>query len=343
MITTIVATVFVFGLLVFVHELGHFIVAKATGMRVSEFAIGFGPKLLWKKHGETEYSLRAIPLGGFNKIDGMDPEEEQDERSFCSKPIWARAAVIAAGSVMNFILPVILFSIVFLSNGIETVSDLPVIGALIPDKPAVQSGLMVGDRLLSINGSPVETWRQAVDKIRLSKDSIVLEIQTKDQLVRKVTMFPEIDSKSGRPVIGIVPVIDRQYPGFFEAIGMSVKQTYIIAGRMLAGLGQIFTGQAEADIAGPIGVAQMAGQMAQLGLTPLLQFAAFLSVNLGLINLFPVPVLDGGHIVTLLVEAIRRKPLNPTQMRYTQMIGMALLILLMLLATFKDLTRLNIF
>ena len=156
-------------------------------------------------------------------------------------------------------------------------------------------------------------------------------------------MFPEVDNKSGRPVIGIVPVIDRQYPGFFEAVSLSVKQTYVIAGRMLVGLGQMFTGQAEADIAGPIGVAQMAGQMAQLGFTPLLQFAAFLSINLGLINLFPVPVLDGGHIVTLLVEAIRRKPLNPTQIRYTQMVGMTLLLLLMLLATFKDLIRLNVF
>ena len=343
MITTVVATIFVFGLLVFVHELGHFITAKMTGMRVSEFAIGFGPKLIWKRWGETEYSLRIVPLGGYNKIDGMDPEEEQDERSFCRKPLWARAVVIAAGSVMNFILPVILFTGIFLSNGIENVSDRPVIGALIPDKPAIQSGLNVGDKILSVNGSPVENWRQVVEKIRLTKDSLALELLTVDGMNRKVTMFPETDSKSGRPVIGIVPVIDRQYPGFFEAVGMSVQQTYMIAGRMLTGLGQMFTGQTEADIAGPIGVAQIAGQMAQLGFTPLIQFAAFLSINLGLINLFPVPVLDGGHIVTLLVEAIRRKPLNPKQIRYTQMVGMALLILLMLLATVKDLNRLNIF
>ena len=343
MITTLVATIFVFGMLVFVHELGHFITAKMTGMRVSEFAIGFGPKLLWKRWGETEYSLRIIPLGGYNKIDGMDPEEQLDERSFSNKPVWARALVIAAGSVMNFLLPVLLFCIIFLTNGIESVSDKPVIGSLIAGKPAAQSGLLPGDKVLSINGKQVETWRQVVETIRASKDSLSLEIETKDAVKRKVTMFPETDSKSGRPVIGIVPVIDRQYPGFFEAVGMSVQQTYVIAGRMLTGLGQMLTGRAEADIAGPIGVAQMAGQMAQLGFTPLLQFAAFLSINLGLINLFPVPVLDGGHLVTLLVEAIRRKPLNPEQIRYTQMVGMGLLILLMLLATFKDLSRLNVF
>ena len=131
MLTTVAATIFVFGMLVLVHELGHFITAKLTGMRVSEFAIGFGPKLLWKKRGETEYSIRMIPLGGYNKIDGMDPEEEQDERSFSSKPVWARTLVIAAGSLMNFVLPVLLFTVVFLWNGIETVSDKPVIGALI--------------------------------------------------------------------------------------------------------------------------------------------------------------------------------------------------------------------
>ena len=343
MIITILATIFVFGMLVLVHELGHFVTAKLTGMRVSEFAIGFGPKLLWKKRGETEYSVRMIPLGGFNKIDGMDPDEEQDERSFSSKPVWARALVIAAGSLMNFVLPVVLFTIVFLANGIETVSDKPVIGALIPGKPAIQSGISVGDTVLTVNGAPVGTWMQVVDTIRVSKDSLTLEMRTKDGKTRTVTMIPETEPKSGRAVIGIVPVIDRQIPGFFESISLSVKHTYIIAGKMLSGIGQMFTGKAEADIAGPIGVMRMTGEMAQLGFIPLLQFAAFLSINLGLINLLPVPLLDGGHIATLLVEAIRRKPLTSGQVRYIQMVGMALLGLLMLYATFKDLIRLNVF
>ena len=343
MLITVVATVFVFGILVLAHEFGHFITAKLTGMRVSEFAIGFGPKLLWKQRGETEYSIRAIPLGGYNKIDGMDPEEEQDERSFSSKPVWARALVIAAGSCMNFVLPVLLFMVVFLWNGIETVSDKPVIGSLIPGKPAVQSGITPGDTVLKVNGAAIDTWRQVVEKIRVSKDSLELEVRTKDGRIRTVTMIPEIDSKSGRALIGIVPVIDRQVPGFFEAASMSVSHTYNIAGKMLVGLGQMFSGKAEADIAGPIGVMRLTGEMAQLGFIPLLQFAAFLSINLGLINLLPVPLLDGGHIVTLLVEAIRRKPLNASQIRYTQMVGMALLGLLMLFATFKDLLRLNVF
>ena len=341
--TTVIATIFVFGLLVLVHELGHFITAKLTGMRVSEFAIGFGPKLLWKKSGETEYSVRAIPLGGFNKIDGMDPEEEQDERGFSRKPVWARALVIAAGSVMNFVLPVLLFTIVFLANGIETVSDKPMIGALIPGKPAIQSGLSVGDKIVKVNGAPVGNWREVVETIRVAKDSLTLELVTVAGKPRTVTMIPEIDSKSGRALIGIVPVIDKQKLSLAESISRAVSQTFAIAGKMLTGLGQMFTGKAEADIAGPIGVMKLTGEMAQLGIVPLLQFAGFLSINLGLINLLPVPLLDGGHLITLLLEAIRRKPLSAKQIHYTQMVGIALLGTLMLFATFKDLIRLNLF
>lgn len=341
--TTVIATIFVFGLLVLVHELGHFITAKLTGMRVSEFAIGFGPKLLWKKSGETEYSVRAIPLGGFNKIDGMDPEEEQDERGFSRKPVWARALVIAAGSVMNFVLPVLLFTIVFLANGIETVSDKPMIGALIPGKPAIQSGLSVGDKIVKVNGAPVGNWREVVETIRVAKDSLTLELVTAAGKPRTVTMIPEIDSKSGRALIGIVPVIDKQKLGLAESVSRAVSQTFAIAGKMLTGLGQMFTGKAEADIAGPIGVMKLTGEMAQLGIVPLLQFAGFLSINLGLINLLPVPLLDGGHLITLLLEAIRRKPLSAKQIHYTQMVGIALLGTLMLFATFKDLIRLNLF
>lgn len=340
---TVLATIFVFGLLVLVHELGHFITAKLTGMRVSEFAIGFGPKLLWKQSGETEYSIRAIPLGGFNKIEGMDPEEAQDDRAFSRKPVWARAVVIAAGSLMNFVLPIFLFFIVFMANGIESVSEKPVIGALVPGKPAIQSGLSVGDRIVRVNGTAVNTWRDVVENIRVSKDSLELELATKSGTSRTVTMIPEIDSKSGRALIGIVPVIDRQKLSFSESVSLSVKQTFAIAGKMLTGLGQMFTGKAEADIAGPIGVMRLTGEMAQHGLMPLLQFAGFLSINLGLINLLPVPLLDGGHIVALMIEAVRRKPLTPRQIRFTQMVGIALLGLLMLFATLKDLIRLNLF
>mgnify|MGYP003584987712 CR=1 FL=1 len=343
MSTTIIATIFVFGLLIFVHELGHFITAKMVRMRVDEFAIGFGPKLFSHRRGETLYSLRIIPLGGFNKIAGMDPEEQQDERSFCSKPVWARMLVIVAGSTMNFVLPVLLFCLVFWTSGIETPSDKAIIGALLPDKPAVQAGILAGDRIAAVNGAAIDNWKQFVAAVQTNAGNKLTIALERNSQAHTVIVTPEYDQRSNRGIIGVTPEIIIYRPGIAEGIGIAVSHTYTIAASMLSGIGQMITGKAAADVAGPIGVAQMAGQVAQSGLIPLLQFAAFLSINLGLINLLPVPVLDGGHLVTLSLEGLRGKPLSSKSLQYVQMIGFALLMMLFLLATFKDLGRLKLF
>lgn len=342
--STVIATIFVFGLLILFHELGHFITAKGVGMRVDEFAIGFGPKLISKKIGETVYSIRIIPLGGFNKIAGMDPDEEQDERSFSSKPIWSRMLVIVAGSVMNFVLPIILLFIIFTSVGIDTPSNQPIIGTVFPDKPAATAGLLPGDRISAVNGTTIDTWRQFVGLIQSNSGSNLTITYSRGTEQNKTTMLtPEYDEKGKRGIIGVTPLIDKYQPGVLESVGLATKQTFFVAKSMLVGIGEMITGKAAADVAGPIGVAQMVGEVAQLGVIPLLQFAAFLSINLGLINLLPVPVLDGGHVVTLAVEGIRGKPLNRNQMQFIQMIGFALLMLLFVVATFKDISRLKLF
>ncbi len=343
MSTTLLATIFVFGLLVFVHELGHFLTAKMVRMRVDEFAIGFGPKLVSFRRGETLYSLRIIPLGGFNKIAGMDPDEEHDERSFCAKPVWARMLVIFAGSAMNFILPVLLFCIVFWSSGIETPSEKAIIGNLLPGKPAATAGILPGDHIRTVNGASVDSWKQFVSAVQGNAgNKLTITIDRKGE-PHSIDVIPEYDQRTNRGIIGVTPEIIMYHPGVIDGIGIAVKHTYTIAIAMLNGIGQMITGKAAADVAGPIGVAQMAGQVAQNGLIPLLQFAAFLSINLGLINLLPVPVLDGGHLVTLTIEAIRRKPLSSKSLQFVQMVGLALLMMLFLLATFKDITRLNLF
>ncbi|HWR39705.1 MAG TPA: RIP metalloprotease RseP [Patescibacteria group bacterium] len=339
MSTTLLAAIFVFGLLVLVHELGHFITAKMVGMRVDEFALGFGPKLLSRKYGETVYSLRIIPLGGFNKIAGMDPDEEQDERSFSAKSVWARMLVIIAGSAMNLLLPILLFFIVFVSAGVDKVSDQPVIGKVFPDKPAAIAGFMPGDRILSVNDGAIDSWRQFVVLIQGNSGKPVAITIERNQEKMQITVQPEYDEKAKRGIIGVTPNIENYQPSVFESVGLAVKQNITVTAAMLAGLADMVTGKAAADVAGPIGVAQMAGQVAQQGFIPLLQFAAFLSINLGIINLLPVPVLDGGHVVTLLIEAIRRKPLNRNVLQTVQMIGFALLMLLLLVATFMDFTR----
>ena len=341
--STIVATIFVFGLLIFVHELGHFVTAKMVRMRVDEFAIGFGPKLISHRRGETLYSLRAIPLGGFNKIAGMDPDEEQDERSFSAKPVWARMLVIVAGSTMNFLLPILLFLIVFLGHGIETASDKTIIGNVLADKPAVVAGIAAGDQIRSVNGTAVDSWKEFVTAIQSNAGNKLTIATERNGQPRLVEVVPEYDQRSNRGIIGVTPEIIVYKPGLFEGIQMAVSHTYIIATSMLKGIGHMLTGKIAADVAGPIGVAQMAGQVAQEGLIPLLQFAAFLSINLGLINLLPVPVLDGGHIVTLAIEGLRGKPLSRNKLHYVQMIGFVLLIMLFLLATFKDIGRLKLF
>lgn len=343
MSTTLIATIFVFGILIFFHELGHFITAKLVGMRVDEFAIGFGPKLLSRQYGETLYSLRIIPLGGFNKIAGMDPDEEQDEHSFFAKSVLSRMIVIVAGSAMNFILPVILFLLVFISAGIDTPSSQPIVGSIMPDKPAAQAGMIPGDRILTINDAPVEQWKEFVTAIQSNAGNNLAIHFERNGSTHDVTVVPEYDQKLNRGIIGIMPVIDNYRPGVFESIGLALKQTYMVANSMVVGIAQMVTGKIAAEVAGPIGVAQMAGEVAQLGIIPLLQFTAFLSINLGLINLLPVPVLDGGHVVTLAIEGIRGKPLNKSSMQFIQMIGFALLMLLMVVATFSDVARLKLF
>ena len=337
------ATIFVFGLLVLVHELGHFFTAKMVGMRVDEFAIGFGPKVISYKHGETLYSWRIIPLGGFNKIAGMDPDEQQDGQSFNAKSIPARMLVIVAGSAMNFVLPIALFLTIFLHTGIDTPTTDPIIGNVFADKPASKAGLMAGDRVIAVNDTEIASWQQLVSIVQGNPNhTLVLHYEQQGQL-KTTTVIPEYDERANRGIIGIMPKLEKYKPDFVEAVGLSFKQTYVVAKSMVVGIGQMVTGKSSAEVAGPIGVAQMAGEVAQLGLMPLLQFAAFLSINLGLINLLPVPVLDGGHLVTLAIEGLRGKPLNKKHLQFVQMIGFALLMLLFLVATFKDISRLKLF
>jgi len=330
-------------MLVLVHEVGHFITAKLTGMRVEEFAIGFGPKIVGGQYGETMYSLRAVPLGGYNRIAGMDPSDEQDERSYNAKPVWKRMLVILAGSFMNFLLPIVLFFVVFTTAGVSVPSQEPVLGKIIENKPAYQAGLQTGDRVLSINEQAVDSWHSFVAAIQ-DNEGRVLEIRyERGGKQATARLIPEYDDASKRAMIGVMAAIDTSYPSALESVRMAVSQTLYLIYATVDGFVRMVAGTVEADLAGPIGVAQMAGQVAQMGFVPLLQFAAYLSINLGVINLFPLPALDGGHFMLLVLEAVRRKPLSAKSMYYAQMVGVALLVCLMLIATYKDFIRLNFF
>lgn len=336
---TILAAVFVFGVLVTVHEFGHFITAKLTGMRVDEFAIGFGPKLYQQKDGDTLYSLRAIPLGGYNKIAGMDPDDPVTEDGFNSKSIPKRMLVILAGALMNFVLPVILFTGIFLIQGMDRPVNEPVLGSVVKYQAADRAGLKPGDRIVAINGRPVHTWNEVVDNLRANGAKEVAVTAETGGRVQELKMMPEYSMELGRPLIGITPKFENIRPGLLEAGKLGVQYTGYIIRAMVGALKNIVTGKAAADVAGPIGVAQMAGEVAEQGVLPLMNFVAFLSINLGVINLLPLPALDGGHFVLLILEALRGKPLGKEAMVRIQTVGIVLILALTLFTTFKDITR----
>lgn len=336
---TILAAIFVFGVLVTVHELGHFIAAKLTKMRVEEFAIGFGPVISQTKDGDTEYSLRAIPLGGYNKIAGMDPDDPVDENGFNSKSIPARMLVILAGALMNFILPVLLFSGIFFIEGMPNVIDKPVLGKVVENMAADRAGLKEGDTILTVNGQQMRTWTEVVTTLRANGTKEVTITAVSGGVEKAFTMIPEYDKELKRPLVGISPKVEMVSSGFFESIKLGFKYTGVLILTMVDGLHKIVTGQMAADVAGPIGVAQMAGQVAEQGVLPLINFVAFLSINLGVINLLPLPALDGGHFILLLVEAVRGKPLGPKAMTNIQTVGICLILALTIFSTFKDITR----
>ena len=336
---TILAAIFVFGVLVTVHEFGHFITAKMTGLRVDEFAIGFGPKIYQQKDGETLYSLRAIPLGGYNKIAGMDPDDPVEPNAFNSKPIPARMLVILAGALMNFILPIILFSGIFMVEGRLQLVNEPVLGTVVDEMAAARAGLKAGDRIVTIDGKNVETWTDVVLNLRKAGTEEVTLTAERNGVLQTYKMTPMFDKDAGRPLIGVSPKFSKESLGFFGSIKEGFIYTKNIGLSMVSGLYRIVSGNAPADVAGPIGVAQMAGQVAEKGLLPLMNFVAFLSINLGVINLLPLPALDGGHFVLLLLEALRGKPLGGKAMTNIQMVGVALILALTVFSTFKDITR----
>lgn len=332
---TAIAAVFVFLLVVLLHELGHFTVAKLVGIRVNEFAIGMGPQIFKWKKGETEYSLRLLPIGGYVKMEGED-ENSDDPRSFNRVSPLARIATVAAGAIMNFVLAIVVLSIVAFNVGTPTTT----IKEIIADSPAEISGLLEGDKVLSINGIKTTSWNElsgAISSSDYTKDMDVQIIRDNSEMIIKV----KPRSEDGRTIIGIIP-------SYEKSVGSSLKagfdDTKMFVGLMFDFLKGIFRGNVSTDdLSGPIGVIGAIGEAAQSGLLNLLYLLGFISVNLGFFNLLPIPALDGSRIVFLLIELIRGKPIDPDKEGLIHTIGFALLITLMLIVTYKDLIRINIF
>ncbi len=344
---TIIATLFIIGLLVFVHEGGHFLTAKAVGVRVYEFALGFGPKVLSFKGKETRYSLRGIPLGGFVALAGMDqpPEAEEavaedDPKNFQSRPLWQRMLIIASGPLMNFVLAILLFALYFNQLGVLTSP----IQEVQKGSAAQVAGLQVGDILVGTSPNTPLTSEQLAWKINRSanKPFRIFFLRNGKQESRLVTPKAQ---KDGSGLLGI----SFGGEGRLYRLGAwgSIKQAWLYNNLMLQmvvqALGKMFRGTGLKEMTGPVGMFKVVGQVAPHGFLPLLGLAAMISTNLGLFNLIPLPVLDGGWILFLVIEGVRGKPLKPEQQGMAQMVGMALLLLLFVLVTFQDIVRLKLF
>ncbi len=340
--STFVAFILIFGTIVFFHELGHFVVAKLAGVKVYEFALGFGPVIVQTQPGETKYSLRIFPVGGFVKLAGMDESEDSedsiasdDPRSFNNKSLFVRMATIAAGPFMNFFLAVAIFTIYFM-----IVLVPPTIFFVEPGFPADQAGLRPGDQFVTINNQSVESTEQIIGMIKKSPGQELLITVLRENETRTFTVVPESENGQGR--LGI-HIDDKPQLPFNQSMRAGIVQTGRFTQELIVSLVRMITGHIKPEIAGPIGIYQLVGDFAQQGIANLLILAAMLNINLGLLNLLPIPVLDGGWLVIFGFEAIRGRPLAQEHRGIAQFIGFALLLLLMVFATFKDLMRLDIF
>lgn len=347
---TVISILLVFGLMILFHEFGHFIVAKLSGIKVLEFAFGFGPKLVGFKGKETLYSLRVFPLGGFVRF--LSSEEVQDDdqvskqellhRSFESKKIWQKMSVIIAGPFMNFVLGALLFITVFAWFGLPVPSNDNMIGQVFPDQPAAVAGLLPGDRILAVDGVDTPDWtgvtKQIHGKAGQNVRFTIEKAETKQVVTLEIT--PQLDKESGRGLIGITPNTVKQKVSILKATQTGLQQTVEFTRMVVVLIIQMFTGEVPMELSGPVGVVQVIGEGAKQGLANLFSLTAILSIQFGILNLLPIPALDGGQLAVLTYEGVRRKPLNPDKKGWIQLTGFVLLIALMIAVTYQDIVRL---
>ncbi len=341
MIISILAVLFTFGLVIFLHEFGHFLVCKLSGIRVEAFSFGFGPELLGRTRGDTRYSLRAIPLGGYVKPAGESLDEVSgapDE--YFAKPWYIRLGVVFAGPFMNYLLAFVLFSGVILFVGEPVFSDQPVIGDLSQGYPAEEAGLKTGDRVLKLDGVAVETWAAMADKIygKTEKELLVTYSRAGAEASVKLKTRKAPDG-SGRGVIGIAPATVYVRKPFFKGLDMALHQCWYFTAITVKTLASNIYHRQKPDLAGPIGIVTLVSKVAHTGLTESVLLAGIISVAVGFFNLLPIPLLDGGWILLFLFEGVFRRKVTENVMKYVNGAGIAVLLSIMLFATYSDIMR----
>lgn len=354
----VVVFLVVLTVLVFVHEWGHYWVARRAGVRVEVFSIGFGPEIFgWTDKHDTRWKISAIPLGGYVKMFGeadLGWEEEEEAEplppeekavSFHHKKLWQRSAIVAAGPMANFIFAAILVAL--LAGIVGTARPLAAVGEVVPGSAAETAQLAAGDRVTAIDGKPIK-WFEELRALVSAKPGVPLELEVdrgNETLILTVTPKPHQAEGQAAP-IGLLGVrfdpnaVEYERQGPFEAVSTGVGYTVGMVTRIFGVLGEMVSGERSAEeLGGPLRIAQLSGDIAQLGIKELMMFMAALSVNLGLINLFPIPVLDGGRLVFYAAEGLRGKPLAPKIEEYGMRFGLALVLFLVVFVTWNDITQ----
>jgi len=352
---SILSFIIVLGVLIFVHELGHFLLAKAFGVRVLKFSLGFGNKVVGRQWGETEYLISAFPLGGYVKMYGEQQGEEvrpeDRHRSFSHKAVWQRFGIVFGGPLFNLLFAVVLFFGMFVLAGIPEPIDSTKIGEVTTGSAADQTGIKAGDVIRTINGKAVTSWSQVSENIKdsggqevtlmLERQGQELTFTAKPTIQKMKNLFGE--EVGERYMLGIVRSDEVRYRDatIGESGEAALIQTWNLGYLTVMGIVKMIQRVIPAsELGGPIRIAELAGQQMEAGWMNLLYFMGLLSVNLGVLNLLPVPVLDGGHLVFLSLEAVRRKPLSERTMEISQKIGIAILGTLMVFVFYNDILRL---
>ena len=329
----IIGAILAFSILVLIHELGHFTLAKINGVKVEQFSIGMGPKLFGIKGKETEYLIKALPIGGYVKMLGELGEEEavHDKRALTSKTPLQRLSIISAGPIMNFIFALFIFAVIA-SKGFA----IPKISELMPGKAAEQVGLKAGDEIVKVNNEKVTTWLDLSVKINMSNGNPINLTVLRDGKKENFKITPVMDQTEKRYLIGIKPV-EIKNPTVMQSIDNGFSQIKFNIVQVQQFFKSLFRGKAKAqDVGGPITIIKVSGEAAKAGFWSLLNFVGFLSIQLAIFNVLPIPALDGGWILMILVELITRKKLSNDKVGLINTIGFVFLMALMLLVTLKD-------
>ncbi len=342
---TIIAFIFVFSILVFFHEFGHFISAKISGVKVYKFAFGMGPKIFGFYKNETEYLICLIPIGGFVKMAGemgqenteITIEKVPENQRFDKKPLGVRALIVALGPFMNIFTAIIIFSLIFFIMGVPVITNN--IATIVENGPADQAGIIPGDKIITINSTKIDNPKEIAEIINKNSDNILHITLDRNGKSINIPVMPKYDENYNKFRIGIELDTSIKKISIFSAFSKGLLTTLNIIKLIFSNTIEMITGKVPVEIAGPLGIAQMTGEAVRLGFLNLLYFTAILSIFIGLFNLLPIPALDGGHIIILIIERLRGKPLEAEKMNLIYLIGISIMMIIFIFATYKDISR----